>query len=123
MKSLPNLLIVDDAEVNLFLLEELIKKINVNLIKALSGTEALEKARGLDLALDIVDVRMPGMDGYELAVKLNENRKGDKVPIIFLTASNINETEVFKGYDSGAVDYISKPFTQTSLTALLKKYF
>ena len=110
MKSLPNLLIVDDAEVNLFLLEELIKKINVNLIKALSGTEALEKARGLDLALAIVDVRMPGMDGYELAVKLNENRKGDKVPIIFLTASNINETEVFKGYDSGAVDYISKPF-------------
>lgn len=92
MKSLPNLLIVDDAEVNLFLLEELIKKINVNLIKALSGTEALEKARGLDLALAIVDVRMPGMDGYELAVKLNENRKGDKVPIIFLTASNINET-------------------------------
>ena len=110
MKSLPNLLIVDDAEVNLFLLEELIKKIKVNLIKALSGEEALEKTKGLDLALAIIDVRMPGMDGYELAVKMNSNRKEDKVPVIFLTASNINETEVFKGYSSGAVDYISKPF-------------
>jgi len=110
MKSLPNLLIVDDAEVNLFLLEELIKKIKVNLIRALSGAEALERTRGVDLALAIIDVRMPGMDGYELAVKMNGNRKGDKVPIIFLTASNINEKEVFKGYNSGAVDYISKPF-------------
>ncbi len=49
------------------------------------------------------------MDGYELAEKLNEERADDKVPVIFLTASNINETEVFKGYSSGAVDYLSKP--------------
>jgi signal transduction histidine kinase len=109
VKQLPNLLIVDDIEVNLIILESVIKRIKVNLIKAISGQEALEKTNGMELALAIIDVRMPGMNGYELAIKMNEERSGDKVPIIFLTANYINEIEVFKGYDIGAVDYISKP--------------
>ncbi|MEI7663861.1 MAG: PAS domain S-box protein, partial [Bacteroidota bacterium] len=57
----------------------------------------------------IIDVRMPVMNGYELALKLNENREEDKVPIIFLTASHVDEIQVFEGYSSGAVDYIFKP--------------
>jgi PAS domain S-box-containing protein len=61
------------------------------------------------LALAILDVRMPGMNGYELAVKLNDARIIDKVPIIFLTANHIDEIELFEGYKSGAVDYIFKP--------------
>ena len=109
MKYLPNLLIVDDTEENLFVLESVIKKINVNLIKAISGFEALEITHGIELALAIIDVRMPGMNGYELALKMNEERPDNKVPVIFLTANHINEIEVFKGYDTGAVDYISKP--------------
>ncbi|MCX6236993.1 MAG: response regulator [Bacteroidia bacterium] len=109
MKHLPNLLIVDDTEINLTILESIIKKIKVNLIKAESGSEALQKTQGIELALAIIDVRMPGMNGYELALKMNEERSDDKVPIIFLTANYINEMEVFKGYDTGAVDYISKP--------------
>lgn len=109
MSAKPNLLIVDDKEVNLFLLESMMKKIDINLIKASSGFAALEKCKGIELALAIVDVWMPGMDGYDLAVKLNEERINDKVPVIFLTANYGNELDVFKGYDSGAVDYIIKP--------------
>ena len=109
MKHLPNLLIVDDSEENLLFLETVTGKIKVNLIKAFSGFEALEKTHGIELALAIIDIRMPGMNGYELSLKLNEERSGDKVPVIFLTASHINEEDVFKGYGSGAVDYILKP--------------
>ena len=72
MNQLPNLLIVDDYRENLFLLEMLVKKINVNLISANSGAEALEKIAGIELALAIIDVRMPVMNGYELALKMNE---------------------------------------------------
>jgi len=110
MKHLPNLLIVDDSDENLFLLTTVItQKIKVNLIKALSGTEALEKTDGIKLALALIDVQMPGMNGYELAIKLNESRSNDKVPIIFITANEINENDVFRGYETGAVDYINKP--------------
>ena len=109
MKNLPNLLIVDDSKINLFLLETVIKKIAVNLIQALSGVEALEKTHGIELALAIIDVQMPGMNGYELALKINAERLGDKVPVIFLTASHNHEMDIFKGYSSGAVDYIYKP--------------
>ncbi|HAH24034.1 MAG TPA: hypothetical protein DCL77_09810 [Prolixibacteraceae bacterium] len=115
MKALPNLLIVDDSEVNLLLLESIMKKIDVNLIKANSGFEALEKARGTDVALAIIDVMMPVMDGFDLAVKLNEERLNDKLPVIFLTANYGNERYVFKGYDSGAVDYIVKPINNQIL--------
>jgi len=109
MKPLPNILIVDDLDVNLKLLEEICKNIRVNLIKALSGNEALVKTKGIELALAIVDIKMPGMNGYELALKLNEKKSDVKVPIIFITANYFDEVEVFKGYGSGAVDYIFKP--------------
>jgi PAS domain S-box-containing protein len=91
------------------------KKLDVNLIKASSGFEALEKTKDVELALAIVDVWMPGMDGFELALKLNEERANDKVPVIFLTANYGNEMDVFKGYDSGAVDYIIKPINNQIL--------
>ena len=109
MKTLPNVLIVDDLDVNLKLLEEICKNIRVNLIRALSGTEALEKTKEMELALAILDVRMPGMSGYELALKLNEKKSDIKVPIIFITANYFDEMEVIKGYGSGAVDYVFKP--------------
>ena len=88
MKQLPNLLVVDDIIENIKLLEAISQKVEVNLIKALSGPEALEKTKGIELALAIIDVRMPGMSGYELARIMNEERTTNKVPIIFLTANN-----------------------------------
>ena len=122
MNHRPNLLIVDDIEANLLLLRALTHKINVNLIEALSGAEALEKARGTELALAIIDVQMPEMSGYELAVKLNEDRLDDKVPVIFLTANYFDEDEVFKGYHSGAVDYIIKPVNSQILISKISVF-
>jgi len=109
MNCIPNVLIVDDNIANLEFLEIILKKLKLNLIKAESGFEALEKTKDLELALAILDIWMPEMNGYELALKLNEERSEDKVPVIFVTANRFNEIEVFKGYDSGAVDYIFKP--------------
>lgn len=113
----PSILIVDDIRVNLFLIESLLKKLNINLIQATSGLEALEKAKGKNLALAILDVRMPGMSGYELARRLNADREDDTVPVIFLTANFMNEEEIEVGYDSGAVDYIIKPFNHQILVS------
>ncbi len=119
MNPLPTLLFVDDSPANLELLEAIIrrKKVKANVISALSGKLALEKTREVDLALAILDVRMNGMDGYELAIKLNENRPDDKVPIIFLTANYTSETEIFEGYNMGAVDYLFKPFNELILVS------
>lgn len=111
MNLQPTILIVDDNLENLVYLKYVTIKLNVKIIQAMSGYEALEKAKGIGLALAIIDVQMPGMNGYELALKLNEDRMDDKVPVIFLTASHVNELEEFKGYSYGAVDYIFKPVT------------
>lgn len=110
MKNSPSLLVVDDAEDNVILLQSVIKNFNANVICALSGQEALQKTEGIPLALAIIDVRMPIMNGYEVAVELNKKRPDNKVPIIFLTASHSSEAQQFKGYSSGAVDYLFKPF-------------
>jgi len=104
-----SILLVDDLEENLKLLRALIHNVDVNLITALSGAEALQKTEGVDLALAIIDVQMPQMNGYELALKLNEGRQGEKVPVIFITANYFDESNVTQGYQSGAVDYIFKP--------------
>jgi len=115
MNTKPNILIVDDIDANLFLLESILKKLDFNLIKASSGFEALGKSKGIELALALVDVWMPEMNGYDLAVKLNEERADDKVPVIFLTANFGDEDEIFRGYNSGAVDYIIKPINNEIL--------
>jgi PAS domain S-box-containing protein len=108
MKSLPNILIVDDSELYLISIKNIICEFEVNLILALSGAEALEKIRGIELALAIIDVQMPEMNGYELAMNINEEKSCCKVPIIFLSFFEINQIELFKGYSSGAVDFLSK---------------
>jgi signal transduction histidine kinase len=110
MKQLPNILIVDDLVNNLILLETICSKLEANFITAISGFEALEKTRGVELALAIIDVHMHEMSGYELAMKMNDERGEEKVPIIFLTANYIDAVEITKGFNSGAIDYISKPF-------------
>lgn len=122
MNSLPNILIVDDSDLNLFYLAAVIKNINVNVIQASSGIEALEKTKGMVLALAILDVRMPGMSGYDLALRMNEVRFEEKVPIIFLTASHIDEIELFKGYVSGAVDYLFKPVNNNVLLSKINVF-
>lgn len=122
MRATPNILIVDDLAVNIILLEAIMFKIDANLIKASSGFEALEKSKGFELALAIVDVMMPGMNGFELAQELNKGRIEGKVPVIFLTAMHGDDMAIFKGYNSGAVDYIVKPVNNEILVSKIKVF-
>jgi hypothetical protein len=121
-KQIPTILIVDDTEENLLFLEVVISKLEVNLIKASNGTEALEKIKGIELALAILDVWMPEMTGYELAELININRAENKVPVIFLTANFFSEVEMIKGYGLGAVDYIFKPVDRKILLSKINVF-
>lgn len=109
LESLPNLLIVDDSPEQLLLLEILLKNMSVKIIKAFSALEALEKTNNVDIALAIIDVMMPDINGFELAKMLNKKRPNLYVPIIFLTAYYISQDNIYTGYGMGAVDYIIKP--------------
>ncbi|MDU9050543.1 MAG: diguanylate cyclase [Candidatus Electrothrix sp. Rat3] len=105
-----NILIVDDKINNLIALEESFSSVNATFIKAISGNDALREILKHDFALAILDVQMPEMDGYELAQLIRNRKQTSKLPIIFLSAIYSDDFHVFKGYDSGAVDFITKPF-------------
>lgn len=122
MPILPNILIVDDNSTNLLYLEIVLRHIQAHLIKATSGAEALELTNDIDLSLALLDVQMPGMNGYELAVNLNGRRADNKVPIIFLTANYPENSKILEGYNAGAVDYIIKPLNETILISKINVF-
>ncbi len=103
------ILIVDDRPENLLVLESLLDSPDIELVTAGSGNEALAKILDNDFALVLLDVQMPGMDGYEVAELMRGNRHTRHIPIIFVTAKHKEQASIFKGYDSGAVDYLFKP--------------
>ena len=103
------ILIVDDRPENLLSLEELLHTQEYELVKALSGNEALRMTLKQDFALVLLDVQMPGMDGFETAELMRANPKTKHIPIIFVTAGMKDLHFQFKGYDAGAVDYLAKP--------------
>jgi two-component system, sensor histidine kinase and response regulator len=104
-----NVLAVDDAEQNLIALSTLLKRPGIRLIVARSGKEALEALLVEDIALALLDVNMPDMDGFELADLMRGAERTRSIPIIFLTASMPERTRIFQGYDVGAVDFLIKP--------------
>ena len=104
------ILIVDDKKQNLLALEKLLRATGAAVARATSGNEALEASLNHDFALAILDVEMPGMDGYELAELLRMEERTRRVPVILMSAAYSEAQHVFKGYDAGAVDYIVKPF-------------
>jgi signal transduction histidine kinase len=103
------LLLVDDLEENLLSLEALLKRDDVTLLKTRSGDEALELLLRQDVALALLDVQMPGMNGFELAEFMRGNERTRHIPIIFLTAGTADAQRRFRGYEAGAVDFIQKP--------------
>lgn len=103
------LLLVDDLEENLLALEGLLRRPELQLLKAHSGTEALELLLTHDVALALVDVQMPEIDGFELAELMRGSERTRSVPIIFVTAGARESHRVFQGYDAGAVDFLFKP--------------
>ncbi|MGR3220360.1 MAG: PAS domain S-box protein [Candidatus Anammoxibacter sp.] len=116
------ILIVDDKPQNLFALETTLKALDTVIIKASSGNDALKATLDNDFALMIIDVQMPGMDGYELAAILRERNETRNIPIMFLSAVYSSDFHIFKGYESGAVDFVVKPFNPKILTSKCKVF-
>ncbi|MDR3089031.1 MAG: diguanylate cyclase [Desulfobulbaceae bacterium] len=116
------ILIVDDKPENLLALERLLETQDAETIRAASGEEALAHILDHDFALILLDVNMPGMDGYELASLLRGNSRSKHIPIIFITAANQNWEQLYKGFDYGAVDYFFKPLDSIVLTGKVKVF-
>jgi len=116
--SLIKILLVDDLPENLFALEVILSNKNYLCIKANSGNEALKiLLHEQDFAIILIDVQMPEMDGFETVELIRQIDKLKHVPIIFLTASMDNPVQIFKGYQTGAVDYMIKPISPEILKA------
>ena len=105
-----NILLVDDQPNNLLALESILSDMGQNLVTASSGSQALRELLHYDFAVVLLDVQMPDLDGFETANLIRERDRSRDTPIIFLTALSRSETNVFRGYELGAVDYIFKPF-------------
>jgi signal transduction histidine kinase len=116
-------LLVDDLEDNLVSLEALLRRDDLVLLKARSGEEALELMLVHDIALGLLDVQMPGMDGFELAELMRGNERTRHIPIIFLTASSSDNQRKFRGYEAGAVDFIQKPIEWDILRSKANVFF
>jgi signal transduction histidine kinase len=111
MSQRVDILLVDDHEENLLALEAILVDPSFNLVRAASGRAALKEVLRCDFALILLDVAMPGLDGYETAELIRSRERSRQTPIIFLTANYRSEAHVFRGYSVGAVDYLFKPFS------------
>ncbi|MGQ0619833.1 MAG: hybrid sensor histidine kinase/response regulator [Panacagrimonas sp.] len=109
MKTPVKCLVVDDVEENLVAISALLGQDQVEVLQARSGTEALELLLVHDVALALLDVQMPEMDGFQLAELMRGSERTRHIPLIFVTAGGRDTQRLFKGYDSGAVDFLYKP--------------
>lgn len=109
MKEKPKILIVDDRVENLVALETLLSDFDIELVRALSGAEALTRTFNNQFALAIMDVQMPEMDGYETVTLMRQAKSTRTLPVIFVSAIYKEDFHVIKGIETGAVDFIVKP--------------
>jgi signal transduction histidine kinase len=120
------ILVVDDKPENIFALESMLSADNCEILSASNGNEALRIAYTESLSLILLDVQMPGMDGFEVARVLQDNKKTKDIPIIFVTAINKDISFVVKALKGGAVDYLYKPldieFTRAKVSAVLRMF-
>ena len=112
-----NILMVDDQPSKLLSYEVVLSVLGENLIKAGSATEALEQLLRNDIAVVLMDVNMPDMDGFELAEMMRQHPRFQKTAIIFISGIHLSNSDRLKGYERGAVDYISVPFVPEVLRA------
>src|SRR6201990_488767 len=117
------ILIVDDKPENIFSLKTILELHSFPTDTALSGEEALKKILRQSYALIILDVQMPGMDGFEVAEAISGYSKAKDIPIIFLSAANTDKRFVTKGYASGGMDYITKPVDTDILLLKVKTFY
>src|SRR5439155_15510776 len=117
-KSDIKILLVDDREDNLYSIEAIFEKDNYTIVKANSGREALKVLlKEQDFTLILMDVQMPDLNGFETATMIYEREKLRHIPIIFITAHDHSDENIFKGYQMGGVDYIYKPINSELLRA------
>jgi two-component system, sensor histidine kinase and response regulator len=116
-------LLVDDREENLIALEALLRRENLEILKAQTGEQALELLLVHDVALAFLDVQMPDMDGFALAELMRGSERSRHVPIIFVTAALQEQHRVFRGYDAGAVDFLFKPIDPVILRHKANTFF
>jgi len=117
------ILIVDDKQENIFALQRILELNQFATDSATSGEEALKKVLKQDYALIILDVQMPGMDGFEVAEAITSLNKTRDIPIIFLSAVNTHKRFITKGFESGAVDYITKPVDADILILKVRNFY
>jgi signal transduction histidine kinase len=124
MQERVTILIVDDKPANIYALETLLDKPDRTFLNAINGNDALKLALSNDIDLIILDVQMPEMDGFEVAQILKLNKKTKDIPIIFASAEKKERQSIMKGFEEGAVDYLSKPLdpelTTAKVSVLLK---
>lgn len=120
--SVADILVVDDNKANLVAIEAALGELGRRLVKVQSGRDALRQLLMRDFALIILDVQMPGMDGFETARLIRRRERNRHVPIIFITAYNRNDEEILQGYRLGASDFLFKPIVPEVLTAKAKVF-
>jgi signal transduction histidine kinase len=118
----PKCLLVDDLEENLISLKALLSVEDVEIVTASSGIEALDLLLKNEFALALLDVQMPGMDGFELAEIMRSTERTKVIPIIFVTAGTSDAQRVFKGYEAGAVDFLQKPLSPKIVMSKVKVF-
>lgn len=120
--DLPSVLLVDDRPENLLALEAVLAPLACRLVSVTSGQEALRRLLHDDFALILLDVQMPELDGFETAEYIKRRRKTRAIPIIFVTAISKERHHVFRGYETGAVDYVFKPYDPQLLRAKVQVF-
>ena len=110
MSRQARILLVDDRPENLVALEAILSPLDQILVPVGSGEEAVQAVLADEYAVVLLDIMMPGMDGFETAAQIKRHAKSRDVPIIFLTAATMQPEQAFRGYAAGAVDYLAKPF-------------
>jgi diguanylate cyclase (GGDEF)-like protein/PAS domain S-box-containing protein len=120
--DLIRILLVDDRSENLVALEALLDSPSIRLVKCLNGEEAIKQAMKEEFALILLDVQMPGLDGYETARMIKLREKNKYTPIIFITAINKEREHVAEGYKLGAIDYVFKPFEPDVLKLKVEQF-
>lgn len=117
-----NILLVDDHPGNLLALEAVLESPDYTIFKAASGHEALDLVRVEEFATILLDLQMPGMDGYETARRIKSMPNGKDIPVIFVTAVYREDEDIVRGYDAGAVDYFAKPFRPNVIKTKVQIY-
>jgi signal transduction histidine kinase len=117
-----NILLVDDNPAKLLTYEAMLNGLSENLIKAHSGMEALEHLLKTEIAVILMDVSMPGMDGFETARTIHEHPRFQNLPIVFVSGILVTDLDRLKGYEYGAVDYVSVPVVPGLLRAKVKVF-